>query len=59
MAIFGYGRVSTKEQTFTQHLDAGAVDQEVQSYCCQRRTDRHRTMLLAPANGTEVGHLPV
>jgi len=44
---------------FTQHLDAGAVDQEVQSLCCRLRADRHRKILLATANGTEVGHLPV
>jgi hypothetical protein len=44
---------------FTQHLDAGAVDQKVQSRCCRQRADRRRKMLLAPANGTELGHLPV
>jgi len=40
---------------FTQHFDAGAVDQEVQSRCCRLRADRHRKMLPAPANGIEVG----
>ena len=44
---------------FTRRLDAGAVDQEGQSRCCRLRADRHRKMLLAPANGTGVGHLPV
>jgi hypothetical protein len=44
---------------FTQHFVAGAVDQEVQSRCCRLRADRHRKMLLAQANGAEVGHLSV
>ena len=44
---------------FTEHLDASAVDKEVQSRCCRLRADRHEKMLLAPAYGTEVGQLPV
>jgi hypothetical protein len=44
---------------FAQHLDACAVDQEVQSCCRRLRCDRHRKMLLASADGTKVGHLPV
>jgi hypothetical protein len=42
-----------------QHLDARAVDQEVQSRCRRLHSDRHRKILLTPANGTEVGYLPV
>jgi len=44
---------------FAQHFDTRAIDQEEQSRCRRLRSDRHRKMLLAPANGAEVGHLPV
>jgi len=44
---------------FAQHLDARTVDQMVQFRCCRLGADCHRKMLLTPANGTEVGHLPV
>lgn len=42
-----------------KHLDAGAVDQQMQSRRRRTRLDRHRQMLLAPADGAEVGNLPV
>jgi hypothetical protein len=45
--------------TFAQHLDACAVDQKVQSRCLRLGCDRHRKILLASADGTKVGHLPV
>ena len=44
---------------FAQHLDAGAVDQRMQSRCRRPRFDRHRKIFLAPANGAEVGYLQV
>lgn len=31
----------------------------MQSRCRRLHSDRHRKILLAPANGTEVGYLPV
>jgi hypothetical protein len=45
--------------TFAQHFDARAVDQEVQPRRRRLRCDRHRKMLLVPANGAEIGYLPV
>jgi len=45
--------------TFAQLLDAGAVDQQVQSRRRRLCLHRHRKNLLAPADGAEVGHLPV
>lgn len=44
---------------FAQHLDNRAVDQEEQSRFRRLRSDRHRKIFMAPANGAEVGHLPV
>ncbi len=44
---------------FTQHLDAGAVDQQMQARRRRVRSDHRRQMFLAPADGAEVGSLPV
>jgi len=44
---------------FAQHLDAGAVDQKMQSRRRRMRPDRHRQILLAPADRAEIGYLPV
>ena len=44
---------------FAQYLDTRTVDQKVKSPCRRLRLDRHRKMLLTPADGAEVGHLPV
>src|SRR5476649_1479726 len=45
--------------TFAQHLDAGTVDQQVQP--CRRcvRRNLQGKILLAAANGAEIGNLPI
>jgi hypothetical protein len=40
-------------------IDTRAVDREVQSRCRRLHSDRYRKMLLATADGTEVGNLLV
>jgi hypothetical protein len=45
--------------SLAQHLDARTVDKQVQSRCRRLRPDRHRKMLLAPADRAEVGNPPV
>lgn len=44
---------------FAEHLDAGAVDQQVQAGCRGACLDRHRQMFLVPADGAEVRNLPI
>lgn len=44
---------------FAEHLDAGTVDQQVQSRRRRLRPDCHCQMLLAPTYRAEVGHLPL
>lgn len=44
---------------FAQHFDARAVDLKLQSRCRRLRSNPHKKMLLATANGAEVGNLPV
>ena len=45
--------------TLPNHLDAGAIDQQMQACRCRLCRDRHREMFLPPADGAEIGHLPV
>src|SRR5450830_302361 len=40
--------------SFTNHLDAGAVDQQVQAGRRRVGRDRHREMLLPPTDGAEI-----
>src|SRR5471030_2844879 len=45
--------------TFTQHLDAGTIDQQVQP--CRRRVrrNRHGEMFLSAAHGAEIRNFPI
>jgi hypothetical protein len=51
--LFGFPLV------FAQHLDAGAVVHQVQACRCQLHSNRHHKIFLTPADGTQIGHLPI
>ena len=44
---------------FTQHLDSGAVDQQVQAACCRAARNHHLQVFLPSAYRTKVGCGPV
>jgi len=45
--------------TFAQHLDASAIDQQVQRLASALMRQRHLQMLLAPTQGAEISNTPI
>ena len=59
LARLGWPVLACVPLPFAFSLDAGTVDQQVQRPLGAAIRDRHRQVLLAAAQGAEIGHRPV